>query len=59
VSDDVMDLEQRTRVRAYLLWEGEGSPPDRDNKYWQRARERIEAKGESSYLLTQSRGFRT
>jgi hypothetical protein len=59
MADDAMDIEQRTRARAYLLWEAEGSPPDRDNEYWQRARERIEAEGESSYPPTQSRGFRT
>jgi hypothetical protein len=53
------DLERRTRVRAYLLWEAEGRPDGRAEEYWHRARELIEAETQSAYPPTQSRGHRT
>jgi hypothetical protein len=53
------DLEQRIRERAYLLWEMEGRPEGREEEYWHRARERIEAETQSAYPPTQSRGHRT
>jgi hypothetical protein len=35
------EREQRTRERAYHLWETDGKPHGRDVEYWERARELI------------------
>jgi hypothetical protein len=53
------DLEQRIQERAYLMWEMEGKPEGREDEYWHRARERIEAETQSAYPPAQSRGHRT
>ncbi len=37
------DREQRIRERAHSLWEADGSPHGRDQEYWHRAVEMIEA----------------
>jgi vacuolar-type H+-ATPase subunit H len=42
------DLEQAIRERAFLLWEMEGSPEGREDEYWHRAREQIEAETNSA-----------
>jgi len=34
-------LEQRSRKRAYHLWEASGRPPGREHEFWERARELI------------------
>jgi hypothetical protein len=34
-------LEDRIRKRAYYLWEADGRPPNRDDEFWERARELI------------------
>jgi hypothetical protein len=52
------DLEPRIRERAYLLWEMEGRQEGREEEYWHRARERIEAETQSAYPPVQSRGHR-
>jgi hypothetical protein len=59
MADVEQDLEQRIRERAYLTWEMEGRPDGRENEYWHRARERIEAETQSAYPPTQTRGHRT
>jgi hypothetical protein len=53
------DLEPRIRERASLLWEMEGRQEGREEEYWHRARERIEAETQSAYPPAQSRGHRT
>ncbi len=37
--------EQRTRERAYLLWQQEGCQANRADEYWHRAREAEETNG--------------
>ena len=59
MADVKQDVEQRIRERAYLLWEMEGRPDGREDEYWHRARERIEAEAQADYPPTQSRGHRT
>jgi hypothetical protein len=56
-SDD--EREREIRELAYQLWESEGSPEGRDEEFWHRAKERIEAETQSSYPPTQSRSNRT
>jgi hypothetical protein len=56
-SDD--DRERRIRERAYQLWQSEGSPEGREEEYWHRALEMIEAEAKTSYPPTQSRSNRT
>jgi hypothetical protein len=53
------DFERNVQMRAYLLWEAEGMQDGRADEYWHRARELIEAEGQSAYPPTQSRGHRT
>jgi hypothetical protein len=55
MSDADRDIEENIRMRAYLLWELEGKPEDGAERYWQRARELIEAETHSAYPPTQSR----
>ena len=55
---DRPDLEKRIRERAYLLWELEGKQDGGVQKYWERARQLIEAEASSSYPPTQSQGNR-
>ncbi len=57
--NEELDVEQLIRVRAFLLWQAEGEAEGREEEYWQRARELIEAETQSSYPPTQSRGYRT
>ena len=52
------ELEDRIRERAYLLWELEGKQDGGVQKYWERARQLIEAEASSSYPPTQSQGNR-
>jgi hypothetical protein len=59
MADVKQDLEQRIRECAYLMWEMEGRPEGREDEYWHRARERIEAETQSAYPPTQGRGHRT
>jgi hypothetical protein len=56
-SDD--ESERLIRELAYQLWESEGRPEGREEEFWHRARERIEAETQSSYPPTQSRSDRT
>jgi DUF2934 family protein len=58
MSDEDRDIEQNIRMRAYLLWEMEGRQEGGADRYWQRARELIEAESQSSYPPAQSRGNR-
>jgi hypothetical protein len=53
------DLEQAIRERAFLLWELEGRPEGREEEYWHRARERIEAETHSAYPPAQAGHHRT
>jgi hypothetical protein len=55
------DAERERLIRevAYQLWESEGRPEGREEEYWHRARERLEAETYSSYPPTQSRSDRT
>ncbi len=45
------DAERRVRERAYYLWEKEGSPPGRDQEFWERAR-LLEDAGEMPGMVT-------
>jgi hypothetical protein len=56
-SDD--ENERLIRELAYQLWESEGRPEGREEEYWHRARERLEAEAQSSYPPAQSRSDRT
>jgi hypothetical protein len=51
--------ETEIKVRAHALWEAEGSPEGRLEEYWDRARDLMEAEGETSYPPSQSRAHRT
>ncbi len=51
--------EQAVRDRAFLMWELEGRPEGREEDYWDRARERIEAETQSAYPPAQSSKHRT
>jgi hypothetical protein len=53
------ERERRIRERAYQLWQFEGSPEGRDEDYWHRARELIEAESQPSYPPAESRPNRT
>ena len=53
------DFERYVRLRAYLLWEAEGTQDGRADEYWHRARELIEDENKSSYPPMQSRGNRS
>lgn len=53
------DLEQLIRERAHQLWESDGRPEGRDEEYWHRARELINAEAQAAYPPTQSRANRT
>ena len=33
--------DERTRIRAYHLWEADGRPQGREEEFWERARELI------------------
>ncbi len=59
MDDHRPELEKRIRERAYLLWELEGKQDGGVQKYWERARELIEAEASSSYPPTQSQGNRS
>jgi hypothetical protein len=66
LADDTQDVpmhdaerERLIRELAYQLWESEGRPEGREEEYWHRARERLEAETHSSYPPTQSRSERT
>jgi hypothetical protein len=48
------ELNERIRVRAYLMWEADGRPHGQAELYWHRARERIEDETCSAYPPTQS-----
>jgi hypothetical protein len=34
---DTPEHEERTRLRAYLLWQEDGCPDGRDKEFWERA----------------------
>ena len=51
--------ERLIRELAFQLWQSEGSPEGRDQEFWDRAKERLEAETKSSYPPTQSRAHRT
>jgi hypothetical protein len=51
--------EKRVRERAYQLWQFEGSPEERLDEYWDRARELIQAETLSAYPPAASRSNRT
>ena len=53
------ERERLIRQLAYQLWESEGRPEGREEEYWRRALERMEAETQSSYPPTQSRSDRT
>jgi hypothetical protein len=53
------EADQAVRKRAFQMWELEGSPPGREEEYWLRARERIEAETHSAYPPVQSGHHRT
>jgi hypothetical protein len=57
--DAEQDLEQAIRERAFLLWEMEGRPEGREEEYWHRARERIEAETHAAYPPAQAGHHRT
>jgi hypothetical protein len=66
LADDTQDMpiydaerERLIRELAYQLWVSEGRPEGREEEYWHRARERMEAETQSSYPPTQSRSDRT
>ncbi|WP_277819346.1 DUF2934 domain-containing protein [Teichococcus vastitatis] len=48
------ELNERIRVRAYLMWEADGRPYGQAELYWHRACERIEDETCSAYPPTQS-----
>jgi hypothetical protein len=52
--DPQEDFEQTVRERAFLMWELEGRPEGREEEYWHRARERIEAETHSAYPPAES-----
>ncbi|MBC8752442.1 hypothetical protein OKW43_005704 [Paraburkholderia sp. WC7.3g] len=39
---DNISREEKIRVRAYELWEKDGSPDGRADEYWEQARAQIE-----------------
>jgi hypothetical protein len=39
---DNASREEKTRVRAYELWEKDGSPAGRAEEYWEQARAQID-----------------
>jgi hypothetical protein len=53
------DLDERVRVRAYLMWEADGRPYEAADLYWHRARERMEAETHSAYPPVQSTKHRS
>ena len=53
------DLDERVRVRAYLMWEADGRPDEPADLYWHRALERMEAETQSSYPPVQSTKHRS
>jgi hypothetical protein len=53
------DFEDVIRKRAFLMWELEGRPQGREDGYWHRARERIEAETHSAYPPAESGKHRT
>jgi hypothetical protein len=59
MSDTDQEIEQNIRMRAYLLWEFEGSQAGWADQYWHRARERIEAERHADYPPAQSRHNRS
>jgi hypothetical protein len=58
-NEDPGHREQRTRERAYRMWESEGRPEGRAEQYWNRAQELIEDENQSAYPPSASRGNRT
>jgi len=56
---EAAERERLIRELAYQLWQSEGSPEGRDEEFWERAKERLEAETQSSYPPTQSRANRT
>jgi hypothetical protein len=59
MSETEHDLEERIRVRAYLMWQADGMPDGGAEQYWHRARERIEAETHSSYPPAESSEHRS
>lgn len=59
MSETLQDLSQHIRERAYELWVAEGRQEGREEEYWHRAREMVEAETHPDYPPTQSRGNRT
>ena len=59
MNDQDEALQDRIRHRAYRLWEMEGKQEGQSDRYWLRAREQLQAAGESSYPPAQSQGNRT
>lgn len=53
------EREQRVRELAHQLWMSEGKPEGRDEEYWRRASERLDAETQASYPPAQSRADRT
>ncbi|MBO1073616.1 DUF2934 domain-containing protein [Roseomonas marmotae] len=53
MSDDLEDLEQRIRERAYTLWEADGRPEGSSDEYWYRARAEVAATERSGSLEDQ------
>ena len=45
--DNMNDLEERIRQRAYQLWQDQGCPEGQAQTHWDRAREAIEIEGQS------------
>ncbi|CAB3809129.1 DUF2934 domain-containing protein [Paraburkholderia fynbosensis] len=39
---DNVSREEKIRIRAYELWEKDGSPDGRADEYWEQARAQIE-----------------
>ena len=55
------DFEERTRERAYMLWQRAGSPEGRAEEFWERAKRdeasaaeeaRIDEEGRESFLAS-------
>jgi len=42
---DSTSHEEKIRVRAYELWEKDGSPEQRADEYWERAKAQVEEEG--------------
>ena len=51
MSQEPTDREQRIRERAYLLWQGAGSPPGEAEAFWKKAIEELEADKAAEKML--------